>query len=219
MNEEFKLNFGGHRYLADRWMKRKKGYDTLWKIITILIILFAFWTGWNTYSTFCLNAINPDTVPMMTLFSVFLTLLFLPLAAFPYKLWRALLGGQLYYMRGAGVTLGDEELKFYYHPYKDRYFPTSYAVNSIPYNKIHRITVNRTTRLVTIEGTPEFELTRFSFGLATPVPNAQKKYAKWSCMQFFLAFEEGQEETFLKKLEEKQVKIQYMTEVNGKALS
>lgn len=212
MNEEFKLNFGGHRYLADRWMKRKKGYNLLWKIITAFLILFAFWVGWNTYCVFCLNAINPDTVPMMTFFSVFLTLLLLPLAAFPYKLWRALLGGQLYYMRDAGVTLEDEELKFYYHPYKDRYFPTSYAVNSIPYNKIHRITVNRTTRLVTIEGTPKFELTRFSFGLSAPVPNAQEKYAKWSCMQFFLAFENNNEDRFFKILEGKKVQIEYSTE-------
>lgn len=209
MDKCYAFKWLGFKKLATKWMKRRRGLDILWKVAAILLTAFALWQGWSMFDTYCIHAINKDTVPMMAFVSVGYTTLLMLLPYAAYKLWHIFVGGQFYYMTpNSGIHLTDDEFELYYHPRKDRHFPLSVATCSIRYDQIKRVVVDRTYKLVTIEGPMRFSLTRFALGIYVPVENAEEKYGAWKLNQFFLAIEENGEMEFFKALYEHNVPVE-----------
>ena len=204
-----KINERMHKKLARKWMRRKWAGNLLWRAFSYPLAAAAFYLGWCIYRDFCLNPANPDVVVPMAIFAVAVTLVGLVIALAPYKLWRILAGGQLYYLKSAGVGLEDDQLRFYYHPRHDRAFPDSLAFNTIRYRDIKRVVVDRHTRLVRIEGDARFELLRKAFGVHIPVDDEKHRFDKWGMMKFFLAFEDNGEADFWKTLADKDVPVEY----------
>src|SRR5699024_9651654 len=129
-------------------------------IATVLLLLFGVYVGGSTYIAFCVEALNPDIVPMMTMASVMFGLLASVPALFPYKIWRIVKGGQLYYMKEMQLYCDDQTLYLSYHPRHDRHFPQSILTNFIAFGDIQKVGMERASKLVTVIGESQYVLQR-----------------------------------------------------------
>ena len=202
-----------HRALAKQWMKREKKWaDILWRTVTIIGLLCVLWHSWNIGQELLRETAqhNADLSFLYIAVAFYLVLLLALVLATPYKLWRILAGGQLYYMSRAGLLLEDDKMHFCYHPRQDRHFPASIAYNTLPYSTIREITIDPDTQLVTIDGEAEFTLLRSVAGITTPVKNNGRQYKKWGMLQFFFALSEKDKDTFLQTMKTKNVTVRYL---------
>lgn len=207
MKHYFKVDQARHRALAKQWMRHSPGYP-VWIVATVLLLLFGVYVGASSYLDFCVNAINKDTVPMMTVASVVFGLLACVPALFPYKVWRIVKGGQLYYMAEMQLYCDEQTLYFSYHPRKDRHFPQSILVNFIPFSDIRKVRVERDIRLVTVEGDSQYELYRTALGLQYQEDTSSGRFAEWKSFRFFLCLED--EADFFDVLAKHNVRIEYV---------
>lgn len=84
MKHYFKVDQARHRALAKQWMRHSPGYP-VWIVATVLLLLFGVYVRASSYLDFCVNAINKDTVPMMTVVSVVFGLLACGPPSFPIR--------------------------------------------------------------------------------------------------------------------------------------
>lgn len=207
MKHYFDVDQQLHHQLAKQWMKTAPGH-VAWIIVTVLLLLFGVYVGGSSYMTFCVEALNPDIVPMMTMASVMFGLLASVPALFPYKIWRIVKGGQLYYMKEMQLYCDDKTLYFAYHPRQDRHFPQSILTNFIAFSDIQKVCIERASKLVTVIGESQYVLRRTVLNQEYQQDTSRGQFDKWKSFRFFLCMKDS--DIFLDVLAKHNIRIEYV---------